>query len=186
MKAGVSTSPWDVWKRPARAPVDGSSASRWNEKGIRGLRQRTRRGDPGSRSRRAGCPAGCCERSANNLRAQPPAGQEGEVRRVGGGISREERDGGIASGDPPQSAAATLAFAEWPLARCADRAVSGAHGRALTGSCLACPPRGSLVPPRARGTRCALPALPLPGATPAPLRSSLPPQSGHHESLEES
>src|ERR1044072_3785711 len=36
MNAGVSTSPWDVVKRPARAPVDGSSASSWNEKGIEG------------------------------------------------------------------------------------------------------------------------------------------------------
>src|ERR1043166_5967294 len=36
MNAGVSTSPWDVVKRPARAPVDGSWASSWNEKGIEG------------------------------------------------------------------------------------------------------------------------------------------------------
>src|SRR5258706_197176 len=50
MNAGVSTSPWDVVKRPARALVDGSSASSWNEKGIRGLARRARgtRGSSGT------------------------------------------------------------------------------------------------------------------------------------------
>src|ERR1043166_5471916 len=123
MNAGVSTSPWDVVKRPARAPVDGSSASSWNEKGIEGGAWSARDpwvlgtgglpAPPGAanvRTTRYGRGGRGGERGGGGARGG--AGGGGGPRAAGAGRSASPPRG-------PKGAAATSALAEWPLARCA-------------------------------------------------------------------